>query len=221
MNQWEMHEELTNLDGVEIIPKTPQEINAPGDLQRFVMQDYNPVDSESPCHSLDQLHSYRFSVPATEVAEPNDLTTKYQSLDIPVGRIKPYRCHLKDKVRFKALQRDENNIVVASWPFHQMLDGLNTMETSIPLVALSVKSASEQRSAAHANRYCVTVGLEFFDSVDADSFQPKEGAKRTGDKTWETVVFVLNKTVFQQCVEWKGKDTQEKWQRHREFLEQE
>jgi len=140
---------------------------------------------------------------------------------VPIGRIKPYKCYLKDKARFKALQREENNIVVASWPFHQMLDGLNTEETSIPQVALSVRSTSEHRSAAHANRFSVTLGLEFFEKVDADSFQPRKGAKRIDDKTWETVVVVSDTKVFKECVEWNGNDTREKWQQHWEFLEQE
>lgn len=179
MNEWEIHKKLANLDGVEIKDRTPQEVEVAHDLQHFGMQDYKHEDSESPCHSLHQLHSYRLSVHSTEVAEvaePNELITKYQSLDVPIGRVLPYKCHLKDKARFKALQREENNLVVASWPFRQMLDGLNTMETSIPLVALSVRSTSEHRSAAHDNRYSVTLCLEF-------SFQPRAGAKRIDSKT--------------------------------------
>jgi hypothetical protein len=63
MNAWEIHTELVSLDGVEIEPRTPEEVDAHGDLQRFFMQDYKPEDWESPCHSLDQLHSFRWSVP--------------------------------------------------------------------------------------------------------------------------------------------------------------
>jgi hypothetical protein len=221
MNEWEIHKELTNLDGVEIERRTPEEVELPDNLQHFIMQDYRPEESESPCQLLSQLHSYRLSVPITEVADPNEPITKYQSLDVPIGRVLPYKCHLKDKARFKTLQREENNLVVASWSFHQMLDGLNTMEASIPLLALSVRSTSEHRSAAHDNRYSVALGLEFFDKIDADSFQPRVGAKKIDSKTWETVVYVSDKKVFQDCVEWKGHDTREKWRRHREFLEQE
>eukprot|EP00978_Attheya_sp_CCMP212_P003510 scaffold7234_cov30-Attheya_sp.AAC.1 len=94
------------------------------------------------------------------------------------------------------------------------LDGLNTEETSIPLVALRGRSTSEHRSAAHANRYSVALGLEL---VDVDSFQPREGAKRRDDKTWETMVFVSGRKVFKDCVEWKGIDTRDKWQQHRGF----
>lgn len=65
MNQWEIHKELANLEGVEIKRESPQEVDSPGDLQHIVMQDYKPEDSESPRQSLNQLHSYPLSVPDT------------------------------------------------------------------------------------------------------------------------------------------------------------
>lgn len=218
LNEWEIHKELANLDGVNINPKTPEEVVLPDDLQRIFPQHYKPEDSESPCHSLDQLHSYRLSIPITEPAETNEPITRYQSLDMCIGRAKPYKCHLKDKASFKALQRNENNMVVASWPFHQMLDGLNT-EESIPLVALGVKSTSERRLAQNDNRYSVTMVLEFYEKVDAEAFQKREGAKRIDAKTWETVVFVSDKVLFEECVKWKGNNTREQWRQHRAFLD--
>jgi len=74
MNQWEIHKELANLNGVEIKRKTPQEVQAPEDLQHFVTQDYKPEGSESRCYSLNQLRSYRLSVPVTDEAEPSEPT---------------------------------------------------------------------------------------------------------------------------------------------------
>jgi hypothetical protein len=109
-------------------------------------------------------------------------------------------------------------MVVASWPFHQMLDGLNT-EESIPLVALGVKSMSERRLAQNDNRYSVTMVLEFYEKVDAEAFQKREGAKRIDAKTWETVVFVSDKVLFEECVKWKGNNTREQWRQHRAFLD--
>eukprot|EP00978_Attheya_sp_CCMP212_P020806 scaffold60102_cov53-Attheya_sp.AAC.4 len=39
MNQWEIHKELANLDGVEMKRKTPREVETPeGGLQHFVIQ---------------------------------------------------------------------------------------------------------------------------------------------------------------------------------------
>jgi hypothetical protein len=62
LNQWEIHKELVNLKGVDIDPVTPVQVQRPSDLERIRLQDYDPKDSESPCHTLDQLHSafYQF-----------------------------------------------------------------------------------------------------------------------------------------------------------------
>lgn len=60
-----------------------------------------------------------------------------------------------------SLLNDENNMVAASWTFHQMMDGLDTTD-GIPLVAMSVSATSEETSTAHGNRYAATLLLEFF-----------------------------------------------------------
>ena len=218
LNEWEIHKQLANLKGVEIDPVTPAEVPKPSDLERIRLQDYVPHGSESPCQTLDQLHSYHLSVPVTEPVEPNTPLVRYQSIDKLIPHIEHYKCHLKDKAKFKSLQNDENNMVAASWPFHQMMDGLNTME-GIPLVALSVKEASEQRLSAYDNRYAVTLLLEFFYKDLAAVFAAKEGARRVSSSSWETVVYVRDKTEFEKCVVWKFNDTQKKWEDHRAFLE--
>eukprot|EP00980_Cylindrotheca_fusiformis_P024613 scaffold12169_cov132-Cylindrotheca_fusiformis.AAC.1 len=218
LNEWEIHKELVNLKGVEIDPITPAEVPKPCDLERIRLQDYDPRESESPCQTLDQLHSYRLSVPVTEPVEPSAPLVRYQSIDKLVPHICHYKCHLKDKAKFKSLQNDENNMVAASWQFHQMMDGLNTTE-GIPLVALSVKAASEQRNAAYDNRYAVTLLLEFYYEHLTAVFVAKESARRVNSSSWETVVYVCDKTEFEKCIVWKFNDTQKKWEEHRAFLE--
>eukprot|EP00543_Licmophora_paradoxa_P018113 CAMPEP_0202477432 /NCGR_PEP_ID=MMETSP1360-20130828/93940_1 /ASSEMBLY_ACC=CAM_ASM_000848 /TAXON_ID=515479 /ORGANISM="Licmophora paradoxa, Strain CCMP2313" /LENGTH=334 /DNA_ID=CAMNT_0049104677 /DNA_START=59 /DNA_END=1060 /DNA_ORIENTATION=+ len=210
MNNWEIHKALVNLDGIEIIPRDPLPVPQPADLTRFFLQDYTPNDSESPCDGLDQLESYRFSNPVTEAVEFNDPISIYQSLDVCVGRNKPYKCHLKDKAKFKSIARNENNILAASWHLHQMLDGLNH-EDSMSVVKLSVTSTSEYRISTKDNRYAVVLQLEFFNQVDAAAFQPQTGASKIDDKTWRTTVYIKNKTEFTEFVRWKGEDTEEQW----------
>ena len=125
---------------------------------------------------------------------------------------------MKNKSKFKKLQNDENNIVAASWTFHQLLDGLNT-EEGIPLVKLSVKSASDHRIASQGNRFSVTLNLEFFYEENAFAFAGNEGAKKVDELNWETVIFVKDKDQFQKCVEWKYGDTTIAWEKHRRFLD--
>jgi hypothetical protein len=217
MNEWEIHKELANLRGVEIDPITPQQVPNPLDLVRIRLQDYQPQASESPCQSINQIHSYRLSVPVTEAVDPTTELAKYQSIDKLLPHLQHYKCHLKNKSKFKELRNDENNIVAASWIFHQLLDGLNTAE-GIPLVLLSVKSASDHRIAAQGNRVLVTLNLEFFFQENAAAFAASEGARKVDDMNWETVIFVKDRDQFQKCVEWKYGVTKTAWDQHRHFL---
>ena len=218
LNGWEIHRHLVNLDGIEISPRDPLPVSQPPDLTRFILQDYEPTDSESPCDGLDQLESYRLSNPITEAVDFNDPIAIYQSLDVCVGRNKPYKCHLKDKAKFKSVARNENNIVAASWHLHQMLDGLNHTD-NMSVVKLSVTSMSDYTISSQDNRYAIVVKLEFFNSVDAAAFQPRVGATKIDNTTWQTTVYVKNKAEFVEFVQWKGDDTEKQWTIYRRTLE--
>lgn len=217
LSEWEIHKHLANLDGVDINPSTPEEMDMPNDLERILQQGYDPGDSESPCHTIADLRSYHLSVPVTEPVESNNPLAKYQSVDkIPLG-VKQYKCHLHDKAKNKKLQNNENNMVAASWYFHQCLDGLNTDE-GIPLVVLSVKSTSEARDATKDHRFMVVLKIEFFEEKYSVNYQAPTGA-RLVDGVWESCVYVKDKAIFAQCVGWKENDTKKRWQEHREWLE--
>lgn len=220
LNEWEIHKELANLQGVEIDPVTPAQVSRPTDLERIRLQNYHPEETESPCLTLDHLHSYRLSVPVTEPVEPNAALTRYQSIDKLVPHVNHYKCHLKDKAKFPKLKNNENNMVAASWTFHQLMDGLNTSE-GIPLVALSVKATSEHRSTAHDNRFAVVLLLEFFYQELTMVFAAREGARKVDDVSWETKVYVRDKEEFEQFMAWKFNDTKNQWEKHRAFLERE
>lgn len=218
MNDWEIHKALVNLDGIEINPRDPLPVPQPADLTRFFLQDYTPNDSESPCDGLDQLESYRLSNPVTEAVEFNDPIAIYQSLDVCVGRNKPYKCHLKDKAKFKSIARNENNVLAASWPLHQMLDGLNHAD-DMSVVKLSVASTSEYGICTKDDRYAIALQLEFFNEVDAAAFQPRMDASKIDDRTWRTTVYIKNKTEFAEFVRWKGEDTENQWTSYRRTLD--
>ena len=219
LNKWEIHRALVNLDGIEINPRDPVPTAEPPDLTRFVLQEYVPNDSESPCDGLDQLESYRLSVPATEAVDLTDPIAIYQSLDVCVGRNQPYKCHLKDKARFKSIARNENNVLAASWALHQMLDGLNHAD-GMSVVKLSVASSSTLPVATVDNRFAVVVQLEFFNEVDAAAFQARQGARKINNNTWQTTVYVKDKTEFTKFVSWKGESTQKEWTDHERVLQQ-
>mgnify|MGYP000473180020 CR=1 FL=1 len=217
MNQWEIHKELAHLGGVTLDPRTPAAVPWQSDFTRFYLQDYKPKDQESPCQTLDQLHSYHLSVPVTEPVEPATNLLRYQCIDKPMPHIKHYKCHLKDKARFKQLQMNENNMVAASWLFHQQLDGLNVDE-GIPLVALSWKNASKNCHASHNMRCQVTLLVEFFYRELAAAFTPAGQARKVDEMSWEISVHVEDKNVFEECVDWKSAHTKKQWNDHRAFL---
>ena len=217
MNQWEIHKELAHLGGVTLDPPTPAAVPWQSDFTRFYLQDYKPQDQESPCQTLDQLHSYHLSVPVTEPVEPATNLLRYQCIDKPVPHIKHYKCHLKDKAKFKQLQMNENNMVAASWLFHQQLDGLN-VEEGIPLVALSWKAASNDRLVSHNRRYQVTLLVEFFYQELAAAFASTGLARKIDETSWEISVYVEDKHMFKECIDWKSTNTKKQWNDHREFL---
>ena len=219
LNAWEIHKELANLSGVTIDPKTPVEVERPQTVCRIMLQDYRPSDSESPCESLNDLHSYRLSVPITEAVEPGSLLAKFQSIDKQQPFLLPYKCHLKDKAKFKSLQTNENNMLAASWPFHQMMDGINT-EDGLPMVCISVQSQGGSRSASHGDRVPVTLRLEFRNQAVAAGYVGNDRAsKRVSETVWDVTVYVTDPKLFGECVAWKENDTRQKWLKHQQFLE--
>ena len=217
MNQWEIHKELANLGGVTLDPLTPAPVTWQSDFTRIYLQDYKPQDHESPCQTLDQLHSYHLSVPVTEPVEPATNLLHFQCIDKTMPHIKHYKCHLKDKAKFRHLQMNENNMVAASWLFHQQLDGLN-VEEGIPLVALSWTDASDGPLASHNGRYRVALLVEFFYQELAAAFAAPDLSRKVDGKKWQITVYVEDKDLFKECVDWKSDHTKEQWNAHRAFL---
>jgi hypothetical protein len=165
------------------------------------------------------LHWISFTLTVyPEPIEPNSALVRYQSIDKQLPHIDHYKCHIKDKAKFKSFQNNDNNMVAASWPFHQMMDGLNTPE-GIPLVALSVQKSLPCRNLEYDNLYAVTLLLEFYYTDLAQAFAAKEGARKLSDESWETVVYFHDKVIFQECIEWKWNNTQSKWRDHDAFLD--
>jgi len=148
------YKELVNLHGVTLDPLTPARIERPIDLVRIYMQDYKPQDSESPYHLIDQLHFLFESLfRSQQKSMLHHPSGSNQRLDKQVVGYNPYKCHLKDKAKFKFFQSNENNIVAASWQLHHLKDGLNSTD-AIPGVALL--SVGSERIAEDDNRIMPT-----------------------------------------------------------------
>lgn len=217
LNNWEEHKELVNLDAVET--QTPTDVVMPDDLERFLLSQYDPSESESPCHTLADLKSYHWSVPLTEQVEDDSPLAKYQCLDAKLAGLKHIKCHVHSKQKNKKLQTNESNMIAASWPFHQMMDGFSTTE-SIPLLRLSCVEASQNRFADFDGRFKVTVQIEFRHKTNETLYRPPTGAKKVNETTWETVVYVKDKEVFQSSLAWKYDNTTKAWTEYDHAIEQ-
>ena len=217
MLEWEIHKELVHLEGVEFESNTPTRENDPGDLKRILLQDYKAGDTESPIYSLNQLHSYRFSVPETTAVDATTPLAKFQCLDKQVLGYNPYKCHLKDKTKFKSLQNNENNMVAASWQLHQQMDGLNATD-GIPGVRITVHSSTGERSAEHEQRIPVCLNLEFRNHHLASLFQGVAMPRKISATVWQITIFVQDLDLFRECVAWKANDTTRRWDAHERFL---
>ena len=148
----------------------------------------------------------------------------FQCIDKLVPHLYHYKCHSKDKTKFKAIQTNENNMLAASWTFHQQLDGLN-VHKGIPLAAISVTSASSHRIASQDNRYSVKLCIEFLYPATC---WPRFLLRSKGRGRARTIVpgkqlcTFKTKPLFAECVVgWKYQETMKQWQNHRAFLEQE
>ena len=217
--EWEYHKELAHLEGVEMTTRTPEEVEPPHSLDRVYLDLYKPGNTESPCHTLDELRSYRLSIPMTEAVDPDSDLGKYQSIERFSFGHKPYQLHLKDKAKFKDLQANQNNMLCGSWHFHQKLDGLMITE-GIPLLAISVAAVAPASSAEHDGRFCVTLNVEFKEKEYMD-LSLKAGYKtdESNPRIITTEVWVKNPKRFVECVTWKCSDTKAKWAKYEAELE--
>ena len=177
-----------------------------------VVETQNPTEVRASCFlsmsTLNELKSYHWTVPLTEMIENDTPLAQYQSLDRHMANLNHIKCHLHDKAKNKKLQNDENNMIAASWPFHQMMDGIATTE-KIPTLRLSFISASDHTFAAHDNRYGVTVGIEFRDPASAGNYQAPNEAIQVDLLNWRTVVYVKNKKLSRLAS--NGNTTAQQW----------
>lgn len=137
----------------------------------------------------------------------------------------PFKCHLIDKkleVSVIGKKNDPNNYLAGSWPFHQLLDGLNLtiphLVTGI-LVLFEREAGSTVKNNEGATRHKVFLRIKFLDD-DHDDYMKDELRNRskrgTGcgildDGSARTYVHVLDVEEFRPSLEWKGVKTNKAW----------
>jgi hypothetical protein len=188
---------------------------------------YDVGDSESPVQSLEEFDACKSSV--TSAISNNTPLAQLQSIEdmSAFQALKPYICHIKPKAKFDHLKNDPNNRLAASWPFHQMFDGLNTVDSisghpNIPMVAVvPVPSEMKEEMVGEPSvkRKRVEIELEYRESALAKCITLKDGSTKMSDTRWKTFVHVEDASKFCKYLEWKNEDTRKQWNEVDQFDE--
>ncbi len=191
-------------------------VNLTEELDRVFRTDYIADDTDSPMMSLNDV----LSGSATVVSMSGDTSRTLQALEDTsvVARLgsKWYKCHLIPASSRDNLKDDPDNIIYASWLFHQHLDGLHT-ETGIGLaISLDPDSQPTKEEVAvndnYEERYKVVV-LIHFEAVElASIFQTlfKHGTEKLNDTCWRSFVHVRSVDKFSKCITSKLLDSKKK-----------
>jgi hypothetical protein len=186
-------------------------------LDRVLLGHYVPSDEESPMQSLRDLQSSTSHSADQRVGKDSPLF-RFQCLEDPsifsaTGTL-PYRLHLKPQAKFKALRKMDDNILAGSWAFHQLLDGLNTVD-ELPALTVAMPSSGDcswPRERVDGNeRHRVTIIVTFRTENQAASVRFKDGSAQLSPTVWQSFVHVQNPELFAECITWKCKETEEKW----------
>lgn len=221
---WHQKNPLVVKSGDEEIENMVVEID---ELSRVLLCHCVAEDSESPMQSLNEFDACQSSIfSVVSISTPLAQFQSFEDMDTLRG-FKPYICLIKPKAKFDNIKHEEYNKVAASWPFHQMFDGLNTYdletgENNLPLVAIKpLKTSIREENVGEPprKRKRVEVELEYRNSEFAQKNVLKPGSTRISDVKWKTFVHVDDEKKFCECLEWKNDDTRRKWMQADEFDE--
>ena len=154
---------------------------------------YNPKDNaDSPDISLNDILSDSNSV----ISISHDPSMALQALEgihaVADMGSKWYKCHLIS-AKNKEYEKDPDNIIYASWVFHQHLDGLNTVNGTGVAIRF-VKVLCEEEVALndkYERRYKLEVDVEFRDPDLAYRFERllKDGTKKLSETSFLSYLY--------------------------------
>ena len=218
---------------VQPMVSLPAQCIRPVDLQPVTFDLYDPAEAkDSPCTSLADFKGFSIAL-VTEPAELDSPLKKYQSIESVawISSVGAYKLHLKDKAlpEFKALRYDDNNLLAASWTFHQFFDGLNLPDTPhrVPQVAVNpLRRAEEHHLFPDGERRLrIDAQVECFTEKAANALRPflPDGGSivpHSNRSKWTVAIYALNADILWDCLLWKYNDSVSKWEIYQAQLEQ-
>ena len=177
--------------------------------------DYKPEDNaDSPNMSLNDILSDSNSV----ISISHDPSMALQALEgvhaVADMGSKWYKCHLIS-AKNKEYEKDPDNIIYASWGFHQHFDGLNTVN-GIGVAVRFKKVLCEEEVALYGKyerRYKLEVVVEFRDSDLAYRFERllKDGTKKLSETSFLSYLYARDAERMKFCLDVKYEETKRLW----------
>ena len=187
------------------------------ELERVMRTDYDSGDNaDSPEMSLNDVLSDSASV----VSMRGDTSRTLQALEdttvVANFGSQWYRSHLIPATDKDLLKNDPDNFIYASWPFHQLLDGLNAASGIGLAISLDPDSQPTKEEVAvndsYEERYKVFVILHFEAAQVANIFQAmlKVGTVKIDNTHFKSFIHVRSFANFSKCIAKKLRGQKEK-----------
>lgn len=182
--------------------------------ERVLSSEYEPLDNtESPDMSLNDVFS-----DASVVSLSHDPSHALKALEdvqkVAFWGSKWYKCHLIS-AKNKKFENNPDNIIYASWLFHQHFDGLNTVRGASVAIRFEEIVGIEEVSIGdrYEMRHKIHVIVEFLDRQIASVFEPmfKVGTQKLNDVEFRSFLYAVQPKVMIKCLKAKYNKSKSAW----------
>lgn len=181
---------------------------------RVLIDEYESLDNaESPDMSLNDMFSDASVVSLSH--DPSHTLKALEDVDkVAVLGTKWYKCHLIS-AKNKQFEKNPDNLIYASWQFHQHLDGLNTLIGVGLAIRFEKVVAVEEVSVGdrYETRHRISVIVEFRNPTIASVFEPmfKFGTEKISDVEFRSYLYAVDPNVMIHCLQTKYVESKSGW----------
>jgi hypothetical protein len=191
-------------------------LSLPMEPQPIFYKHYLETDNnDSPSMSLNDVMSDSQSQMSVSNSVSSHLQAIESDLFLSCLGSKWYKCHLISKSERReeyAKYKDHvDNFIYGSWPFHQLLDALDTQNglgVAIRFDSVLGLEEVELRNGKYERRHRVQVIVEFQTAKFSSMFQPwmKDGTEKLDDCKFRSFLYVTDPAVLKICLDRKCED---------------
>jgi hypothetical protein len=181
------------------------------DMQSLYRIDYDTRDNlDSPAYTLPDVELERV------LLNDKDRLQMFEKRVSMNREIRAYKCHIASVKNYKQHEKHRDNIVFASWLFHQYFDGLMT-EGIIPLLIVRPEKTYEETTfrigRRSIKRQMVQVLMDFTTEEGLNEVMPtlKEGCEMLSTKRLRTHIYANDAQQVCEFLELKHGETAALW----------